>query len=566
MPGHLAAVLAVPDSGQMTETANDTGRGDRPPEDASSSLTARVPPKDRLSRADGWRVAGGLFALVVLVYWGPGPQQSPFDFQLSQANNLIYGHLDMTAEYTRHLGLLERVLFDGTDFCLPADDPRSAEAAALIETLSFSANCLHYMQHSLGPAFLLAPLAMVWGLDVNQTLISVIIAGLTAVLVWAITRRFTASLTTQLGLTILAMFGTTIWFSGANGGVWHFAHMTAVLLLFATIYATVVLRSPLLAGAFVGAAFLCRPTTILAGFFPLVAFADMWFRCRHERWHCPMASPTTPILFALAIGVAPFIAVGMTVNWLRFGNPFDSGTASEQFHQINLMWRWEYGVLHPAYVPRHIAVIFEQIPILSSNGSFVWPSWGGLAAWITTPALVLGLFLHLKRFTALAIVAAVALTLGAGAIVASGVVEQLRLAEWSTANIPLALHLAPFGWSSVRPLLSRSGFAIDSPLRAGPRSFPSRHSTGCSRPRAGRNSAIATRSIHAVSHPARHPRRSPASMAACVVDRGQRPRQPVGRAMDPVRPGRAIRLDLGQLLAHPPGSRPRVCRPTLDMP
>ncbi len=435
----------MPDSGRMTEPANASGSANGPPEGANSSPAARVAPKDQLTRAKAWRVAAALFALVVLVYWVLGPQQSAFDFQLSQANNLIHGHLDMTAEYTRHLGILERVLFDGTGFCLPVDDPRSAEAAALIENPRFSDNCLHYMQHSLGPAFLLVPLALVWGLDVNQTLISVIIAGLTAVLVWAITRRFTAGLTTQLGLTILAMFGTTIWFSGANGGVWHFAHMTAVFFLFATIYATVVLRSPLLAGAFVGAAFLCRPTTILAGFFPLVAFADMWFVAGASAgialWRRLRLRP----LFALAIGVAPFIAIGMAVNWLRFGNPFELGYSySEEFHQTNLKWRWEYGVLHPAYIPRHIAVFLEQIPNLSANGSFVWPSWGGLATWITTPALVLGVFLHIKRFTGLAIVAAVALTLGAALIIASSVVQQFDLAEWSTANVPLALHLAPF--------------------------------------------------------------------------------------------------------------------------
>ena len=66
-----------------------------------------------------------VFVATFLVYWTLGPHKTAYDFQLSQANNMIHGHLDMTEEYTRNLRVLERVLYDpAVGFCLPVNDPR----------------------------------------------------------------------------------------------------------------------------------------------------------------------------------------------------------------------------------------------------------------------------------------------------------------------------------------------------------------------------------------------------------------------------------------------------------
>ena len=176
-----------------------------------------------------------------LIYWLLGPMQTAYDFQLSQANNIVHGHLDMDPAYTNNLTILERVLFDGEGFCLPLPDPRAAQGNTYTIPVQQTADCRHFMQHSLGPAFLLAPLAFFFGLTVNQTLISALIGALAAPVVWGITRRFSDHLPTQLALTALAMFGTTFFYSAADGSVWHFAHTTAVFFTFCAIYATVVI-------------------------------------------------------------------------------------------------------------------------------------------------------------------------------------------------------------------------------------------------------------------------------------------------------------------------------------
>lgn len=392
-------------------------------------------------------VGAGLFLFTFAIYWALGPKQTAFDYQLSQANNIIHGHLDLTAEYTHNLGVLERVLYDGVGFCLPLDDPRGPGPATQIENPRITAGCKTYMQHSLGPAFLLVPLALIWGLDVDQTLVSVLLAALIAPLVYAIARRFSDSLRTQLALTVMVMFGTILWWVGANGGVWFFAHTTAVLFLFGAIYATVGLRNPLLAGALIGAAFLCRPTTILGGLFPLVAFSDQWLRPDPEGGNPFRRFRITPLV-KLALGVAPFIVVAMAVNELRFNNPFESGYSyTEQYYQTGLRSVFDHGLFDVSYIPRHVAVFWEQMPIFADHGSYVWPSWFGLAAWVTTPPLFYALFVHLKRIRPVALLGAGALALACAFLLMDAIRRGLG-SDSGTAGIALGIHLWPF-WLTI---------------------------------------------------------------------------------------------------------------------
>ena len=411
-----------------------------------ADVTARPTPATRSDRRRVITVSLALFVVTFLVYWLAGAGRTPYDFQLSQANNIIHGHLDMTEQYTHNLNVLERVLYDGKGFCLPLNDPRGPEYDALIPNARFSADCKHYMQHSLGPAFMLVPLVLLFGPDISQTLVSALLGGLTAVIVYAIARHFSSDLKTQLALTVMALFGTTFFYSASDGSVWHFAHTTAVMFLFAAIYATVNMRNALLAGAFIGAAFTCRPSVILAGFFPLVAFADTYLV--NEPGVSLLWRIRLRPLILLALGVAPFLALSGLVNYLRFNNPFETGySLSEQLYQTNdpsLAATYIHGIFDVSYIARHIPVMFEQMPIFSSQGSFVWPSWRGLALWVTSPALLLGLFVHLRRYRAAALLGAASLILAGTVILVASFGQQTHLTTWSTANLPLGLQLLPF--------------------------------------------------------------------------------------------------------------------------
>jgi hypothetical protein len=391
-----------------------------------------------------------VFLVTFVVYWALGPHSTPYDYQLSQANNILHGHLDMTEQYTRNLRVLERVLYDpAVGFCLPVNDPRAPDSYADDPNAPVTADCKNYMQHSLGPALLMLPVAMIWDIDVGssaspiQPLISAIFGGLTALFAFAIVRHFTQDRRTQIALTALAVFGTTLWYTAASGSVWYFAHTTAVCFVMASIYATVVRRNALLAGALVGAAFMCRPTTILAGVFPLITFADQWFPADPERplWRRIKLAP----LVKLAVGVAPFLALTAVLNYARFHSPFESGYAySEEFHQLSLVGHWPYGVADPRYIPRHVQVFFEQMPNFGPNPPFVWPSWWGAAMWVTTPAILLAPFIHLQRYRQVALVAAAALGAACAFMLLRAVEQGLGHIAWGDDLVGTGVHLIPF--------------------------------------------------------------------------------------------------------------------------
>jgi hypothetical protein len=394
-----------------------------------------------------------VFLATFLIYWALGPHKTAYDFQLSQANNIVHGHLDMTAEYTRNLTILERVLYDGEGFCMPVNDPRGPASYEDVVNPRITANCKSYMQHSLGPALLLVPLVMVSGLDVNQTLISAIIGGLAAVFAFAIVRHFVESRRTQIVLTILAAFGTTYWYAAADGGVWYFAHACAFFFVMASIWATVVRKSPLLAGALVGAAFMCRPTTIFAGIFPLIYFANDWLN----------SAPGVPLLqrinlkplVKLALGVAPFVALAAALNYARFGNPFETGyTYSEQFHQIHLANSWPYGIASIKYMPLHVQAFFEQMPNVADQPPFIWPSWWSLATWVTTPAILLIPFIHLRRFRPVALIVGLGLFASCSFLIFRALVHGFADPTWGDDLYETGIHLLPFAVAIVAALIA----------------------------------------------------------------------------------------------------------------
>lgn len=388
-------------------------------------------------------VSVALFAATFLSYWYLGPQETVYGFQVSQANNIIHGHLEMAPQYTKNLNILERVLYDGEGFCFPPNDPKAVE----VENPRFSEDCKTYMQHSLGPAFMEIPGVLLFGNDLNQTLVSVVFAGMTAVVVYHITRKFSDSLLTQVSLTVLVMFGTILWWVGSNGGVWFFAHTTAVFFAFCTIYATVVMRNPLAAGAMAGAAFMCRPTMLMSGIFPLVALSDQWLvlaKAPEPLWKSVKLKP----LLLMAGGVAPFIIATMVVNFLRFDNPFETGyNYTEQLQQTALKNSvYNHGLLHLSYIQRHMQPFWEQTPIFSREGSYIWPSWFATAMWITTPAFFVAYFVHVKEDRKIALWATAALALACAIIITRGLSLYLGWFgdSWGTRDIPWRINLLPF--------------------------------------------------------------------------------------------------------------------------
>ncbi len=357
----------------------------------------------------GW--SAFFFVLTFLLYWFLGPKDTIFINHINQANSFLHGRLDLVPELSGYI----------------------TEPAIKDDKL--------YLQHPLGPAILLVPWVAVFGLDTNQTLVSVLAGAITAPVIFAITRRFTESLTTQIWLTVLFLFGTIFWFTASNGGVWFFSHTVAMLFLFLAIYVTLTSRNPFLIGLFLGAAYLSRQSMILAFPFFLIMLSGDWLL--KDSGQSLLKRVSIKPLAQLASGAGIFLLISFVLNYLRFSNPLESGYSfSEQVHQEELAWLFNRGVLHITYIPRHIPVFFEGLPIFRSEGPYILPSWAGMAIWGTTPVFLYGLFVGIRDRRVIAIggfllFAAIAI------IISRGVAGAFDLG-WEDFDFILDVHLLPF--------------------------------------------------------------------------------------------------------------------------
>ncbi|MEO8458054.1 MAG: hypothetical protein ABI559_09600 [Chloroflexota bacterium] len=384
-----------------------------------------------------------LFLFTFLIYWGLGARSTTYPHQVSQANNLLHGHLDFLPQYTVHPENLERSMFDGTSYCYAPGDPQ----IPTVPNVRVTSDCKTYMQYSFGPVFVALPGVAVFGMDFNQTLLSVLIGALTAPIVFLIAGKFSSKRGTQLLLTALMMFGTIFWFAASNGGVWYFAHTTATFFIFAAIYFAISKPNPVFAGAMLGAAFLCRPTMLATGLFFVVSFIPLWLKRPEDnggRWGVNLQ----PIV-GFAAGLAPFLAIEGVVNYLRFSSPLETGygymePANQDFQQP----LFPHGIFDVRYTAKHAAVMLEAMPVFGGSppdcGSCaaVVPSNNGMAIWATTPAFLLAMFTGVNHRRVSRIGAG--LVAAACAFILFRAISQAWESDLATTSLPLGVQLLPF--------------------------------------------------------------------------------------------------------------------------
>jgi hypothetical protein len=260
------------------------------------------------------------------------------------------------------------------------------------------------------PGAVMLPFVAAEGVDIPDRLIWAILAGLAPALMFVVLRRLRETgrsgrgLRDDLMLTALFAFGSVYFFTAVQGTVWFAAHVLACILLFLYALWAFDARRPVLAGAALGLAFLCRPTTILlAIFFGIEALrvsrADgasepdgeaIWYR-RAVQWLRGVS--WVPVLRRVALFSAPVLlvlAVAMWMNVARFDDPLEFGHSYLQIKWRGRIERW--GLFNYHYLGRNLAVFLASLPWLSAAAPYVKISRHGLALWFTTPNLLLALW------------------------------------------------------------------------------------------------------------------------------------------------------------------------------
>lgn len=256
----------------------------------------------------------------------------------------------------------------------------------------------YYVVYPPLPAILIMPLVAVFGLGLNQTLISVIFGGFCVVMANVIARDVSkrdgendiVRERTYLWAAVLFGFGTIFWWLASNGSVWLIAQVISVFFLFMAIHEAFNKMRPLVMGLLVGASFWCRLPTILGIFF----FAGLIIsRQTTQSWKSKIRQ-ALPSLLKLAMGAGVFVFFDMIYNLVRFGTPFDVGYWLIP-GILEEPWFSE-GLFSLSYIPVNLRVFLTGVPIFTPNPPFVLVPITGLAIWVTTPAFVYALRSKIK--------------------------------------------------------------------------------------------------------------------------------------------------------------------------
>lgn len=171
----------------------------------------------------------------------------------------------------------------------------------------------YYVAFPPFPALLLVP--FVWAAGVahtNVVLISVVLTGFSAWVLFRILQNLRTDTDTALWILMGFFMGTAYWMAVKGSfGVWHFAHVVAIAALFLAINEALGSGRGWLVGLYLSAAFLSRHMTIYA--LPFLACA-LWSTHRKKS-----------SLFGLLATTGAAVAVYLGINWLRFNDPLDVG-------------------------------------------------------------------------------------------------------------------------------------------------------------------------------------------------------------------------------------------------
>lgn len=260
---------------------------------------------------------------------------------------------------------------------------------------------IYYVSFPPFPAVALLPLVAVFGYDTNDVLVTVLVGGLNAVLLFwflqlLVIRGYSRrSARDNLWLTFAFAFGTVAFFVSVRGEVWFTALVFGIALNLGFMLAALDLRHPIWAGILLGCGFATRTPILFCGIFfawQLFFPKNVWFLTQVDRRAALIQAGKR----ALAFG-APLAAILATLAWYniaRFGSPGEfghgylSGGAGDRVR--------DHGMFSFTYLNRNLLSGLIAMPRFSTDAPYVFVSNHGLGMLVTTPLLWL-LFRPLER-------------------------------------------------------------------------------------------------------------------------------------------------------------------------
>lgn len=228
------------------------------------------------------------------------------------------------------------------------------------------------------PALILLPVVAVFGEQTDQGRVGQVVAAAAVAVFVAGLRRLGQSRGVRWFAGAALAFGSVLWPAAAIGTTWFFAQEVVVFLAAALVWELAGAGSPIIVGAAIAAAWLTRLNLIAA--IPALA-AMLWLR--HRR-----VGALATFLAVNAVGVLVYAAY----NYLRFGDPLQTGYGVLSMAAFNAQTASRWGFFHPRFIPEHLYTMLMRAPDLIETPPFLKPSPHGLSLLLTSPVVVRLLF------------------------------------------------------------------------------------------------------------------------------------------------------------------------------
>lgn len=248
----------------------------------------------------------------------------------------------------------------------------------------------YFVSFPPGPAWLMMPLAAIWGYEVNDVLFTVFFGALNMALIFLLLERLAVGRLTRrsrednLWLTALFGVGSVHLWSAILGQVWFTALILGITFTVAYILCAIDARRPFWAGLFLALGFSTRTPLVFSAlfFFAFVFFpGGKWIGLEKERVKWALKKL---VLFCL-----PCLVVGLGLLWM---NHIRFAEWSEFGHRLLAGGRigriQEYGLFNWHFVDKNLAAAFALMPKFQAEYPYIQISRHGLSLFLTTPALL----------------------------------------------------------------------------------------------------------------------------------------------------------------------------------
>jgi hypothetical protein len=242
----------------------------------------------------------------------------------------------------------------------------------------------HYVIEAPLPAILLLPYVALFGAHANQTLLSILLAGVAVGAAWELGERFGLPRAHNAWICAFLLAGTDLLWCAMLGDVWFLAHVSAVCFTALALVELAGARRAWLVALWGACAFESRFSLVLA----LPVYAYLCARDPEKplaigpRWRSTIAG--------FAAVLVPVAALWLLYNRARWGTWNDIGYVT-WYHQdeagspIGSPFRLEY-------LPYELASFFVQGATRLPDFPYLRPEYSGIALPWTSPALLLAFF------------------------------------------------------------------------------------------------------------------------------------------------------------------------------